>query len=61
MQENNCANNIYVTYDVQLKRYLEASGFNNILYGLHPKSYNMFWVYNRTKELNEVLKKWFCN
>lgn len=53
-------NTIYITYDVSLKRYLRKCGINDILYGLHPKSLKPFWIYDRTKELEDVLSDWFC-
>lgn len=52
-------NMIYVTYDVSLKKYLRQNGINDILYGLNPKSLKPFWVYNRTTELETILKDWF--
>ena len=53
---NNC---IYVTYDINLKKYLELHGIENILYGLHPKTKNMFWVFRRDDELHRLLDLWF--
>lgn len=52
-------NKIYVTYNVSLKKHLRQSGINDILYGLNPKSLKPFWVYERTIELEEILKDWF--
>lgn len=54
-------NNFYITYDVSLKRYLRKKGFDDILYGLNPKSLKPFWVYERTDKLNLVLKDWLAN
>ena len=52
-------NVIYVTYDINLKRFLANNGYENILYGLHPKTKRMFWVYERTDALASLLDKWF--
>ena len=53
---NNC---IYITYDKNLKEYLRKNGIENILYGLHPKTLKMFWVYKRDNILQEKLDFWF--
>ena len=53
---NNC---IYITYDKNLKEYLRKYGIENILYGLHPKTLKMFWVYKRDSVLQEKLDFWF--
>lgn len=53
---NNC---IFVTYDVNLKRYLLYKGIDNILHGLNPNTYNRFWVYERNDNLFQALKEWF--
>jgi len=50
---------IYVTYNVLLKQYLRQKGINDVLYGLNPKSLKPFWVYERTIELEAILKDWF--
>lgn len=54
-------NTIYITYDVSLKKHLRQNGINDILYGLNPKSLKPFWVYERTLELEVILKDWFGN
>lgn len=54
--KQNC---IYITYDGNLKRYLTKNGIDSILYGLHPKTKRMFWVYQRDEKLNEQLVNWF--
>ena len=52
---------IYITYSVSLKQHLRQKGVNDILYGLNPKSLKPFWVYERTTELETILKDWFDN
>ena len=49
----------YITYNVLLKQYLRQKEINDILYGLNPKSLKPFWVYERTTELETILKDWF--
>ena len=56
MKGENC---IYVTYDYNLKQYLRKFNIENILYGLHPKTNRMFWVYERNCNLQEKLDNWF--
>lgn len=56
MEGKNC---IYVTYDHNLKLYLHSFKIESILYGLHPKTNKMFWVYERNKLLQEKLDDWF--
>lgn len=51
--------NIYVTYDTKLKEYLESNNCYDVVYGLHPRTKNMFWVYERSDLLNQLLSKWF--
>lgn len=56
---NDKQNIIYVTYDSNLKKELTKHNIDSILYGLHPKTNKMFWVYERTSELNNILNIWF--
>ena len=49
---------IYTTYDINLKKYLYKNGIDNILYGLHPISRRMFWVYTRDENFEKILSKW---
>ncbi len=52
-------NVIYVSYDSNFKKYAYEHGIENILYGLHPKTNKMFWVYKRDEKLDIVLQQWF--
>ena len=56
---NDKQNIIYVTYDSNLKKELTKHNIDSILYGLHPKTNKMFWVYERSSELNNILNIWF--
>lgn len=51
--------NIYITYDTELKKFLESNNCYDVIYGLHPKTHNMFWVYERSELLNGLLDEWF--
>jgi len=57
MNQNKCC--IYTTYNSDLKDYLSSKNIRNILYGLNPKTYNMFWVYERNDLFNAELKNYF--
>lgn len=50
---------IYTTYDKDLKKYFDDIGIRNILYGLNPKTHNMFWVYERTQLFNQILQDYY--
>lgn len=50
---------IYITYDVDFKRYLRSLKIQDLLYGLNPKSLKPFWVYERTIEFEKALKDWY--
>lgn len=50
--------NIYVTYDINQKRFFEKNGEKNLIYGLHPKSYKRFWIFERNNKINKLLKEW---
>ena len=50
---------IYVTYDINMRRHLNENGFRYILCGLNPNNNDMFWVFERTGELNKIVKQWF--
>ena len=54
-------NCIYVTYDVNLRRFLNAHGHRYILFGKNVNSDDMFWVFERTEDLNKLIKQWFDN
>ena len=57
----NKKNQCFVTYDINLKRYLLNNGIKDEVYGINPKTHRLFWVYIRTEELNKYLDIWFNN
>ena len=50
---------IYVTSDINMRRYLNDNGCRYILCGLNPNSKDTFWVFERTEQLNKLVKRWF--
>lgn len=57
--DDNKKTHIYITYDTKLRDYLRQNGFCDVIYGLHPKTNNMFWIFERNKSFNQALEKWF--
>lgn len=55
-KRNSC---IFVTYDNNLKSFLKEMDVDDILYGMHPKTNKLFWVYERNDKLNSALDIWF--
>lgn len=55
---NSC---IYVTYNLELKKYLWSKGISTLIHGLNPNTKNLFWVYERNEKLNKALDEWFNN
>lgn len=49
---------IFTCYDTKQKKFFEQNGLYDLIYGLHPKTLKPFWIYERTKKFNEVLKIW---
>lgn len=52
---------IYVTYDVNMRRFFNEHGHRYILFGKNVNSDDMFWVFERTEDLNKLIKQWFDN
>lgn len=59
MDTQNKRSSVFITYDVNLKKYLWNNEIDNILCGLNPKTKNKFWVYERNDRLNNKLDEWF--
>lgn len=59
METKTGCSKVFITYDINLKRYLWNNGIDNIICGLNPKNNNKFWVYERNNILNDMLDKWF--
>ena len=55
-------NVFYITYNPQLKKFLESNGVHHGVCGVNPRNNKTFWVYDRTKQtFNNVLNKWIDN
>lgn len=50
---------IYVTYDINMRRYLNEKGFRYILCGLNPNNKDTFWVFERSENLNKHILTWY--
>ena len=49
---------LYCCYSLNLRNYLYENGLRYELAALKPHSQKLFWVYIKTKELDEPLTKW---
>ena len=49
---------IFTCYDTNQKKFFEKNGEHNLIYGLHPKTNKLFWVYERNEHFNKLLKEW---
>ena len=50
--------NIFICYDTNQKKYFSNNGFNDIVYGLHPKTLKPFWIYERNENFDNCFEKW---
>lgn len=48
----------YYCYSCRLKDFLKSQGFRFITKGLHSKSGRPFFMFEKSKELDESLSKW---
>ena len=55
------ADNLYCCYSLNLRNYLYEHGLKYELAALNPNSHKLFWVYVKTKKLDELLTKWSAN
>ena len=44
-----------------MRDFFTSKGIKYELVGLHPKSYDMFWVYIKTIELEKAMNEWSSN
>lgn len=51
-------NKLYCCYSLNLRNYLYENGLRYELAALNPNSQKLFWVYIKTKKLDELLTKW---
>lgn len=49
---------IFTCYDKIQKKYFESQGLTSLIYGLHPKTMKIFWVFERTDYFNKVFQEW---
>lgn len=54
---------VYITYNPQLKDFLNKKNIRFIICGLNPNPpHKTFWVYDRTKkEFNDAMDEWMNN
>ena len=51
-------NELYCCYSLNLRNFLSGLGIKYKLAALNPNNKKMFWVYVKTKELDNALSKW---
>lgn len=49
---------LYCCYSLNLRNYLYDNGVLYEIAALNPNSKKLFWIYIKTKELDELLTKW---
>lgn len=52
---------LYTCYSLPLRNYLRDNGTRYKLAALNPNSKKLFWIYIKTKELDELLDRWSAN
>ena len=52
---------LYCCYSLNLRNYLYENGLRYKLAALNPNSKKLFWIYIKTKELDELLDRWSTN
>lgn len=52
---------IYCCYSLPLRDYLKLHGVGYEVAALNPNSKKLFWIFIKTKKLDELLKKWSAN
>lgn len=48
----------FYCYSYPLKEFLRANQQDPIVAGIHPNTHKKYWVFNGTKELNDLLTEW---
>lgn len=51
-------NKYFYCYSYPLKEFLLINGQVSIVAGIHPKTNKKYWVFNGTKQLNNLLTEW---
>ena len=49
---------LYCCYSLNLRNYLYSNGLAYELAALNPNSQKLFWIYIKTKKLDELLTRW---
>ena len=49
---------LFPCYSIPLRDFLTSKGIRYQLVGLHPETFNMFWVYIKNNNLSTALKEW---
>ena len=49
---------LYTCYSINLRNYLYENGIKYKLVAKNPNSDKLFWVYVKTRQLDELLNKW---
>lgn len=49
---------LYCCYSLNLRNYLYNHGLKYEVAAVNPNSQKMFWIYVKTKQLDELLTKW---
>ena len=59
--KENKQDKLYCCYSLNLRNYLYENGLKYELAALNPNSKKLFWIYIKTKKLDELLTKWSAN
>lgn len=49
---------IFTCYDTTQRKFFRDKGLRDLIYGLHPKTFKPFWVYERTEYFNKCFEEW---
>ena len=52
---------LYCCYSLPLRNFLYKNGMRYKLAALNPNNQKLFWVYIKSKKLNELLDRWSAN
>ena len=51
----------YKCFSLNLKRFIAVHGIRHISKGIHPETNKVFFIYEMTPELSEILTTWTNN
>lgn len=49
---------VYICYDKIQRNFFRDKGIRDVVYGIHPKTQKMFWVFLQTEEFDKAIKEW---